>query len=300
MNDFLDTIQPLRPRLEAVGIPLEGRNFEDVYSDLHQTGRAEVEREVELIVRRYFESLCLPNEPTVYDYLLLSLREKDVIATFNWDPFLIQAVERNAGWSNRLPNLLFLHGNVMAGHCLRHEIPVQAPIHMRCPKCGGPLRQSRLLYPVSQKNYESDPVISASWNELQSDLKESIMVTIFGYGAPKSDTAAVELLRNALGDRPVNQIEIIDIRPEAELRDLWEPFIEAHKYHYKIRHSFHDSWIAKHPRRTGEAFKLQYWDAEFIGSNPIPRSSTFEELWKWFDILLQEEERQSRRRGADS
>ena len=132
-------------------------------------------------------------------------------------------------------------------------------------------------------------MISASWKELRSDLKASFMVTVFGYGAPKSDTAAVDLLKNALGYRPVNQIEIIDIRPEQELRNLWDPFIEAHKYHYKIRASFYDSWIAKHPRRTGEAFKLQNWDGEFIKTNSIPRPSKWEGLWKWFNVLLQEE-----------
>jgi hypothetical protein len=68
-----------------------------------------------------------------------------------------------------------------------------------------------------------------------------------------------------------------------------DPFIEAHKYHYKIRASFYDSWNAKHPRRTGEAFKLQNWDGEFIKANSIPRPSQLEGLWKWFNVLLQEE-----------
>ena len=31
----------------------------------------------------YFSSLALPDHPTIYDYLILGLREKDVIATFN-------------------------------------------------------------------------------------------------------------------------------------------------------------------------------------------------------------------------
>jgi hypothetical protein len=33
--------------------------------------------------------LELPDHPTVYDHLLLSLRKKDAIFTFNWDPFLL-------------------------------------------------------------------------------------------------------------------------------------------------------------------------------------------------------------------
>jgi hypothetical protein len=39
--------------------------------------------------------LKLPEEATIYDYLVLSLRSPDIIATFNWDPFLYQAFERN-------------------------------------------------------------------------------------------------------------------------------------------------------------------------------------------------------------
>jgi len=114
------------------------------------------------------------------------------------------------------------------------------------------------------------------------------MVTIFGYGAPKSGTAAVELLRNDLGDRPVNQIEIIDIRPEAELRDLWDPFIEAHKYHYKIRSNFYDSWIAKHPRRTGEAFTLQILGWKDDQQQSIAAFVIIQGTLEVFETLLQE------------
>ena len=39
----------------------------------------------------YFSSLALPEHPSIYDYLVLGLRPKDVIATFNWDPFLMLA-----------------------------------------------------------------------------------------------------------------------------------------------------------------------------------------------------------------
>jgi hypothetical protein len=209
MDDFLEIVQPAKVLLESAGIVVAGRNFEEMYSELHATGRKDLEREVERIIRRYFASLRLPNEPTVYDYLISSLREKDVIATFNWDPFLIQAAARNATSSGRPPYLLFLHGNVLAGSCLEHEIPVQAPIYTSYPKCAGRLTESRLLYPITEKNYESDPVIAASWKQLESDLKASFMVTVFGYGAPKSDTAAVSLIKDALGYRTVSQIEII-------------------------------------------------------------------------------------------
>ena len=91
MNDFLDTLQPLKPLLKDAGISADGRNFEKVYSEIHQMERTDFESEAESIVRSYFRSLRLPSEPTLYDHLLLGLRAKDVIATFNWEPFLIQA-----------------------------------------------------------------------------------------------------------------------------------------------------------------------------------------------------------------
>jgi len=63
-------------------------------------------------VRKYFGALELPDEPTFYDYLVLSLRPKDAIITFNWDPLLIQAYKRWRHLGRVLPDLIFLHGNV--------------------------------------------------------------------------------------------------------------------------------------------------------------------------------------------
>jgi hypothetical protein len=52
-------------------------------------GKTTILERLERAVFDYFSSLQLPDEPTLYDHLVLSLRPKDVIATFNWDPFLI-------------------------------------------------------------------------------------------------------------------------------------------------------------------------------------------------------------------
>jgi hypothetical protein len=68
----------------------------------------------------------------------------------------------------------------------------------------------------------------------------------------------------------MEQTEIIS-RPGAnhdELRELWTPFIHTH--HYEIHESFHDSWIANHPRRTLEAYANQYLEAKFIENTPPP------------------------------
>jgi hypothetical protein len=57
-------------------------------------------------------SLQLPSTATHYDRILLSLRKKDAIFTFNWDPFLFDAYVRNMNMGISLPAIFFLHGNV--------------------------------------------------------------------------------------------------------------------------------------------------------------------------------------------
>ena len=112
MLDFADIV-PVAPIFAEAGIPLEGRNFEDAYTELALAAdKTSLRDAVERVVFDYFASLELPDTPTLYDHLVLSLRPKDVIATFNWDPFLIQVVMRN-GHVGGYPRLLFLHGNVL-------------------------------------------------------------------------------------------------------------------------------------------------------------------------------------------
>lgn len=290
MHDFLKIVAPLKDLFASIGIKTDGRNLEEIYSDLVGSCASEIVREAESTIYQYFESLVLPDRPTLYDHLLLGLRGKDVVATFNWDPFLVQAFRRNKILHDHGPQLIFLHGNVMAAFCAKHSI--QGPHGNPCSKCGELLRKSKLLYPIKEKNYDDDPMISASWNQLRSDLKHSFMVTIFGYGAPDSDRAAIDLLKEGLGDpygKLFNQIEIIDIKPREELYDVWEPLIQIHNHHYKIHPSFYDSWIARHPRRTQEAFVQQYLKGEWISDDRIPANLEFTDLWKWAESLIEKE-----------
>ncbi len=104
----------------------------------------------------YFAGMRLPDHPTIYDHLVLSLREKDFIATFNWDPFLLQAVER-LPHGVKPPQMRFLHGCVGVGYCAHHEPVTFGRIGMECRQCGQRTIGSRLLYPVTQKNYNADP-----------------------------------------------------------------------------------------------------------------------------------------------
>src|SRR5689334_4863571 len=59
-------------------------DFEKLYSKLAKDNKFKKEREyIEKEVNIYFSQLELPDTPTIYDYLILSLRHnKDIIATF--------------------------------------------------------------------------------------------------------------------------------------------------------------------------------------------------------------------------
>lgn len=289
MDDFLEIV-PLADLLQSAGIPTATPNFEDVYSriSVDQT-KHKLRDELERRVFDYFDSLDLPHTPTLYDHLIVSLRSKDVIATFNWDPFLVQAARRHS-YIGEMPNLLFLHGNVLHGYCEKDG--VSGARGTACSQCGGQFAPDRLLFPIAEKNYESDPSIRMAWKALRHAFKHAFMVTIFGYGAPESDKSAVSLLKVAWGSaeqRTMEQFEIIDIRPESALKQRWEPFIHTH--HYAVHGDFYDSWIAKHPRRTGEAYTNQYLNASFIEDNAIPREASLEELRQWLRPLLDMERR---------
>jgi hypothetical protein len=227
------------------------QNFEDLYSKIHSDpNNASALSEIEAIIESYFSSLALPNTPTIYDYLVLSLRPKDVIATFNWDPFLFAACQRNHQVAP-MPRLIFLHGSVSIGFCEAHRL--KGPRHSVCPKCETPLQASKLLYPVAQKDYADDPFLKAEWEVLRARLRDAFAIAIFGYSAPKSDHEALDLMKEAWGDtssRELEQTEIIDITKD-ELTTSWSPFIHTH--HYDVHREFADSWLRHHPRRSCEA-----------------------------------------------
>src|SRR5258706_1277456 len=64
------------------------RDFEAAYSQLFDKGPSDELNRIDALVREYFSTLELPDDPNLYDVINLSLREKDAIFTFNWDPFL--------------------------------------------------------------------------------------------------------------------------------------------------------------------------------------------------------------------
>jgi hypothetical protein len=127
-----------------------------VYSDPAHRG---LTQKIENAGHEYFSSLELPDYPTVYDHLLLSLRRKDAIFTFNWDPFLFVRAPEISGSVFRKS---FLHGNVRVGHCPLHPTRRGAQ-WLSCPDCGARFVPTKLLYPIRNKNYASDEFIASEW-----------------------------------------------------------------------------------------------------------------------------------------
>jgi hypothetical protein len=160
----------------------------------------------------------------------------------------------------------------------------------KCHKCGAPYQRTPLLFPVRQKDYISNDFIKTAWDLLQMCLEKAYVLTIFGYGAPKTDVEAVNLMRKAWGPaakRNYEQIEIIDIKNDEELAATWKDFIHTH--HYSVTNDFYESWIANHPRRTCEAVWNQTMECEYLERNPAPTEKSFQEIWEWYSQFLEYE-----------
>jgi hypothetical protein len=279
MTDFA-ICTGIEPVLKRWGID-PTMNFEDTYSNLSEAGEHSKLAQLNQLVENYFGELKLPDYPTIYDHIVLSLREHDIIATFNWDPLLLQAYLRNSG-RQKLPKLAFLHGNLLVGYCETDRVLGLAG--NCCRHCGRPLIRTQLLYPVRHKNYASDPAIASQWALLKYGFKNAFMITIFGYSGPKTDQEAIGAMQAAWGtpdNRNMEQTAFITLQTDDEISQGWDSFIHTH--HYEVQSNFYDSWLANHPRRTGEAYISQYIDAQFISNNPIPKSADFPALWAWFE-----------------
>lgn len=122
-------------------------------------------KEIESKVTEYFSDMKLPDHATIYDHLVLSLRPRDLIATFNWDPFLYQAFCRNGEFTKDLPLMSFLHGNVAIGY--NEEYERSGPAGMFLRPDGGYFKPTKLLYPVRTKNYNDDTFIYREWERLK-------------------------------------------------------------------------------------------------------------------------------------
>lgn len=275
MADLVDLLN-LRPSLHQHGIAAT-ENFEDIFAELYEHHRGDpLIAELEGKIRQYFADLALPPEVTIYDRLILSLQPRDIIATFNWDPLLFLAYARNAPL-RRLPQLAALHGSVAVGACVEHRW--HGFRWARCGECGKAYQPVHLLYPIRQKNYQSDSFIAGQWETLRSYMKQAYWLTIFGYSAPETDIEALSLLTDMASAntlRDLGNVEIIDIKSHAELHEKWKPFFV--RSHYSIISSIDQSILSRHPRRSSEVLWMQSELLEAQQPRPFPNTSDLQEL----------------------
>ncbi len=293
MRGFLEALN-LKHLLSVVEIRTDSDNIEDIYSELAERPEcAGTAREIESAIVRVMSGFQIPSQPTVYDYLLLSLREKDLIATFNWDPLLVQAYVRAQEITDRLPDICFLHGNVALSHnkCEHGGTGLKGCF---CPICHTPYSAVPLLYPVKNKDYVSDPWIRRQWEKVTQYMKIAGALTIFGYSAPKSDVEAISLLKAGWGEprmKPIQQTEFIDLKGLGELEATWSDFI--YHGHSSACDSFFKSKLALCPRRTVESDIERLCCNKFISckNSRITDGMSFAQLRDHLEPLIQDEER---------
>ncbi|WP_343785326.1 hypothetical protein [Wandonia haliotis] len=264
-------------------------NFESLYSKIaSDKSLTSIKNIIDRKVYEYFYYLEIPEKPTLYDYLILSLRKKDLIATFNWDPLLLKTMRRHSQ-INSLPDVVFLHGNVAVGICSKCKIKGYK-YNKICHHCHKPFDEMQLLYPVENKDYSSDKAINDEWKILRDYFEISLMVTIFGYSAPVSDIDAKKLMLDASfknKSREFYELEIIDVKPEEEVEETWDDFIYSH--HYSIHNSLKETYLWYHPRRTTDAFFDAYLMNSPWDDNPFPEFNDVYEMHQWIEPLLKGE-----------
>lgn len=285
MSDLVEIVG-LKELLERSGVTVEN-NFESTYSKIYHSGNVKLLNELDARIREYFRALCLPDEPTLYDYLVLSLRSKDAIVTFNWDPLLPQAFKRWRHLGDILPKIFFLHGNVDIGLDLEKRASrFLSDDHVR----GYSFIPAKLLYPIDKKDYNSDPFIADQWKSAAYYLSIAYYATIYGYSAPQSDVEAKALLLKAWQDnstRELAQFDIIDIRNPEEVKAAWSDFTV--RSHGGASQDFTWNILKKHPRRTCEALAFASLQQRPWKEDSFPDAKSLDELEKWIVPLLEEE-----------
>lgn len=270
-------------------------DFENIFAELMKDkAKYYFIQKIESRIIEYFSQMELPDSPTLYDHLIISLREKDVIATFNWDPLLPKAVERNfARLNGKVPFIYFLHGNVHMGYC--NTCNVVAPIKFKnCPQCKEALKQMPLMYPVGEKNYSDNICIKKSWENLKRDISNAYLFTVFGYSAPKTDVEAIDLLKDGWGNvnkRNLEQIEFI-VRPGStdNVSSKWNKFIHSH--HYEVCESFYSSRSGTFPRRSCEVVFSQFQGNIWVDPKNIMQNlATFDDFDKFLQPIIDAEEK---------
>ena len=244
---LIDEFPKVRGEIEA------HHNLEDLYSEWHDNPeKKDLCDKLGETIYRYLSELE-PIGMNLYVKLLLSLTNRDVIATFNWDPFLSASYKRlSSDITHDLPSVLYLHGNVTMGYC--SSCKRVGYLHDKCNVCGKTFAPMPLLYPIKNKNYNEDIYIRSAWVDLGKAITHATAITFFGYSAPESDEAAIAMMKQAFCNdslRNVVEYQLINIDDESVLRANYETF-EVKQEHLSIVSSFYDSFIARYPRRSAD------------------------------------------------
>lgn len=290
MNDFFKKTN-MEHLLERFHIETTSKNLEDIYSELYENIKYKDNLYIlDDAIYNYFSKLVLPDEPTIYDMILLGLTDKDLVATFNWDPLLIQAYIRCSSITSNLPKMAFLHGNVALGYC--PNCLEYGTTDLRCPDCSKPFVKSKLLFPIKNKNYNDNELIRGFWHDTQEYIKHASMITVFGYGAPTTDVEAIKLFKSAWGnlqDRSNEEFSFINIEDETTCIEKWKDFVYTH--HYRYSNNFFDSYIGLFPRRsTVVEFATHHGNIPHRTDLGFKPGMSFEELMDMLHPLLMEEE----------
>ena len=292
MNDLPAVVGDCWADLVVRASPPQG-DFEYQFSWISSHGGFESDlRIIEERIESHFSSMVLPDEATIYDHLVLGLRGKDLIATFNWDPFLLQACRRNRDVAE-LPDVRFLHGSVNFATCSEHD--VIGVIGEECPTCHHSLVRSGLFFPDYDKDYSRDEIIARDWNFATNTLASAFHLTIFGYRGPRTDFKARKLILDSWNESPsydINHVEIIDIADYDQVIENWREYFPH--YHSLIQTKFWDSSVARWPRRTTEwkhLASLYGIPCEYIEP---PRTTDLALLQEWYAELAHAEEAENK------
>lgn len=233
--------------LESLDIDYKKMNIEEICDYLNKSDKEKYEELCKLIRQKY-EQIKLPKDTCILEKLLLSLTNKDVVISFNWDSLIIQAYNRVQDFipQQELPDLLFPHGNVEAGYtdtkygCLSN------------PQNAG-FTPSPLNMPVDELDYLSNRFIQDQWNKFKRHIYEAQMITFFGYSGPPSDAKDMETFFNIfVQNRDCARFEVIDKDTDTakQVSQKWSQYILYTEHEPECRGSFYESRMAIEPRQS--------------------------------------------------
>ncbi len=291
MNDLF-YLEGVKEIIKKYSLKIEkGESFEMFFSRLFMDKHVAI-KDLEDYIYNYFSDMEIAPTPNLYDKLILSLRGKDTIATFNWDPLLLLSYARHKEINeDDLPDILFLHGNVAEGKCCDCKVLCNY-YNKICHNCYKEQSRSKLLYPVGKKDYNSDVLIKQNWDKLKNVLSRAYIVTIFGYSAPESDIEAKNIFINARTESPLleqGEIEIINTEDRIKIEETWKNLFFSRNY--CIFNKLESSWILKHPRRSCDAMASAYLQQKPIKENPFLDFKTIKEMYDFIKPLITEEVR---------